>query len=161
MKWSSFYGMNSRCQQPLPASEGLSPPKGSPKRTARQKAKEQNTDLREFYLHKLSDFQSYHLVYVDEFGSDKRAGFERTGWSPLGVVPVQVSQFHCDERYQILPAYAQDGTITPEIAFHIMCIQSWFQTLERQDILFRIWLLPYCCLVWTLNGMTPNKQMFE
>ena len=52
-------------------------------------------------------------------------------------------------------------TVTPEIAFHIMCIQSWFQTLERQDILFRIWLLPYCCLVWTLNGMTPNKQMFE
>ncbi|KAJ5493607.1 hypothetical protein N7463_009694 [Penicillium fimorum] len=25
---------------------------------------------------------------------DKRAGFRRTGWSPSGVAPLQVSQFH-------------------------------------------------------------------
>jgi hypothetical protein len=31
---------------------------------------------------------------------DKRIGFRRTGWSPLGVAPRQVSQFHRDERYQ-------------------------------------------------------------
>ena len=89
--------------------------KGWSKKTARQKVKEQNTDLREFYLHKLSDFQSYHLVYVDESGCDKRVGFRRTGWSPLGVAPVQVSQFHRDERYQILPAYAQDGVVLSRV----------------------------------------------
>ena len=121
--------------------------KGWSKKSTRQQARERNADLREWYLHSLSDFQSYQLVYVDESGCDKRVGFRRTGCSPLGVSPMQVSQFHHDQRYKILPAYAQDGTTTPEIAFHTMCIQSWFQTLERQDILFRIWLLPYCCLV--------------
>ncbi|KAI2791665.1 hypothetical protein POX_c04532 [Penicillium oxalicum] len=89
--------------------------KGWSKKTARQRAKEQSADLRELYLHNLSDFQSYHLVYVDESGCDKRIGFRRTGWSPLGVAPVQVSQFHRDERYQILPAYAQDGIVLSRV----------------------------------------------
>ena len=71
------------------------------KKTARQQAREQNSNLREFYLHNISDFQSYHLVYVDESGCDKRAGFRRTGWSPLGVVPMQISQFHRDNTSQV------------------------------------------------------------
>lgn len=57
------------------------------------------------------EFKSYHLVYVDESGCDKQIGFGQTGWSPLGVAPVQVSQFHCDERYQILPVYAEDSIV--------------------------------------------------
>ncbi|KAJ5513129.1 hypothetical protein N7463_002681 [Penicillium fimorum] len=89
--------------------------KGWSKKTARQSAKEQNAELREIYLHNLSDFESYHLVYVDESGCDKRIGFRRTGWSPLGVAPRQVSQFHRDERYQILPAYAQDGILMSRV----------------------------------------------
>jgi hypothetical protein len=63
----------------------------------------------------LSDFQSHHLVYVDKSGCDKRAGFRRTGWSPLGVAPLQVSHFHRDQRYQILPAYSQDGIILSRV----------------------------------------------
>jgi hypothetical protein len=49
--------------------------------------------------------------YVDESGCDKRIGFRRTAWSPLGVAPVQVARFQREQRYQILPAYAQDGII--------------------------------------------------
>ncbi|KAJ5142504.1 uncharacterized protein N7515_001291 [Penicillium bovifimosum] len=89
--------------------------KGWSKKTAQQRAKEQNAELREIYLHNLSEFESYHLVYVDESGCDKRIGFRRTGWSPLGVAPRQVSQFHRDERYQILPAYAQDGILMTRV----------------------------------------------
>jgi len=48
---------------------------------------------------------SYHLIYVDESRCDNRVGFRRTGWSPLGLTPLQVSKFHRDQRYQILPAY--------------------------------------------------------
>lgn len=84
---------------------------GWSKKAARQIPKERNADLRDFYLHNLSAFLSYHLVFVDESGCDKRAGFRRTCWSPLGVTPVQISKFHRDERYQILPAYAQDGIV--------------------------------------------------
>ncbi|KAJ6160476.1 hypothetical protein N7470_003872 [Penicillium chermesinum] len=77
--------------------------------------KQQNPQLRDFYQHKLSEFRSYHLVFVDESGCDKRIGYRRTGWSPLGVTPVQVSKFHRGQRFQILPAYAQDGIILSRI----------------------------------------------
>jgi hypothetical protein len=82
---------------------------------ARQHARERNDDLRELYLHNLSDFQSYHLVYVNESRYDKRAGFRRIGWSPLSVAPLQVSQFHRDQRYQILPTYTQDGILLSRV----------------------------------------------
>ncbi|KAH9225096.1 hypothetical protein K456DRAFT_1945781 [Colletotrichum gloeosporioides 23] len=74
-------------------------------------AQERNADLQDFYLHELSAFRSYYLVFVDESGCDKRAGFRRTRWSPLSVTPKQVAQFHRNRRYQILPAYAQDGVV--------------------------------------------------
>ncbi|OQD86930.1 hypothetical protein PENSOL_c082G07324 [Penicillium solitum] len=88
---------------------------GWSKKTARQKAKERNADLRDDYCHLVSEFCSYHLVYVDESGCDKRIGFRRTGWSPFGTTPVQVSKFHRDQRYQILPAYTQDGILLSRV----------------------------------------------
>jgi hypothetical protein len=51
----------------------------------------------------------------DESGCDKRVGHRWTCWSPLGVTPVQVSKFHRGQRYQILPAYAEDGVILSRI----------------------------------------------
>lgn len=81
------------------------------KKIAQVKARERHPDIRDEYSHFISDFKSYHLVYVDESGCDKRIGFRRTGWSPLGVKPVQVSKFHRDRRWQILPAYCQDGIV--------------------------------------------------
>jgi hypothetical protein len=38
--------------------------KGWSGKPTQRKAKEQNAELRELYLHKLSDCESYHLVYV-------------------------------------------------------------------------------------------------
>jgi hypothetical protein len=44
---------------------------GWSKKAARRVAKERNADLRDFYLHNLSAFRSYHLVYVDESGLER------------------------------------------------------------------------------------------
>lgn len=63
----------------------------------------------------LSDFQSYQLVYVDESECNKRVRFRRIGWSPLGIPPMQVSQFHRDQGCQILPTYSQDGIVFSRI----------------------------------------------
>lgn len=84
---------------------------GWSRKTARRIAKERNADLRDFYLHNLSEFHSYHLVYIDESGCDNRIGFRRTGWSPLGVTPIQITRLRRDQRHQILPAYTQDGIL--------------------------------------------------
>lgn len=74
-------------------------------------AKELNPDLRNFCLYGLSFFSPYHLVYKDEAGCDKRIGFRSTSWSPLGVTPVKIARFQREQRYQILPAYSQEGII--------------------------------------------------
>ena len=88
---------------------------GWSKKSLRRVAQERNADLCDFYLHQVSAFSSYQLVFVDESGCDKRAGLRRTGWSPRGVTPVQVARFHRGARYQILPAYAQDGVVLSRI----------------------------------------------
>jgi hypothetical protein len=82
---------------------------GWSRKAARRVAQQRNADLRDFYLHNLSSFYSYHLVYVDESGCDKPSGFWRRGWSPLGVTPVQIARFQRGQWYRILPAYCQDG----------------------------------------------------
>ena len=88
---------------------------GWSKKTIRRKAKEQDADLRDKYLHELTTFASYHLVYIDESGCDRRVGFRRTGWSPIGTTPVQKERFHRGQRYHILPAYTQDGILLARI----------------------------------------------
>lgn len=62
-------------------------------------------------MYRLSSFRSYQLIYIDESGCDKRVGFRRTGWSPLGTTPVQIARYQREWRYQVLPAYTQDGVL--------------------------------------------------
>jgi len=85
--------------------------KGWTKKTIRRIARGRNTDLRDLYAYNTSGFHSYQYIFVDESGCDKRIGFRRTGWSPLGVTPVQIARFQREQRYQILPAYTQDGVL--------------------------------------------------
>lgn len=58
------------------------------KKTARQVAREQNADFQDYYLHKVSQFRSYQLVFIDELSCDKRISTRLTGWSPVGTAPV-------------------------------------------------------------------------
>jgi len=51
---------------------------GWSKKIACRMAKERNTDLRDYYLYKLSECRSDQLVYIDESGCDSRIGFRRT-----------------------------------------------------------------------------------
>jgi len=88
---------------------------GWSKKTIRRKAREQNADLRDKYAHELTAFASHHLIYIDESGCDKRVGFRRTGWSPLGIAPVQTEKFHRGQRHHILPAYTQDGIMLARV----------------------------------------------
>ena len=88
---------------------------GWTKKTIRRIAKGRNADLRDLYLYNTSHIRSRQYVFVDESGCDKRIGFRRTGWAPLGMTPTQVAQFHREQRYQILPAYTQDGIILARV----------------------------------------------
>jgi transposase len=85
------------------------------KKACRRVTSGRNADLRDYYLHKLSLFCSYHLVYVDESGCDKRVSFRRTGWSPLGTTPVQIARYQREQQWQMLPAYTQDGILLSRV----------------------------------------------
>ena len=74
-----------------------------------------NPRLRAFYQYKISRFRHDQLVFVDESGTDRRIGFRKTGWSPLGIAPVQRQALARGERYQILPAYTSEGVLAASI----------------------------------------------
>jgi hypothetical protein len=64
---------------------------GWTKKKIRRIAKGRNANLRDLYLHNTADFRSDHFIFVVKSGCDKRIGFRRTEWSPLGVTPVQIA----------------------------------------------------------------------
>ena len=45
--------------------------------TIRRIAQQRDTDLRDHYLHRISKYKSYQLVFVDKSGCDRRARYRR------------------------------------------------------------------------------------
>jgi len=82
---------------------------------ARRVARERNADLRDSYAHEISGMHSWQFVFVDESGSDKRCGTRKTAWSPKGTRARQVTDLRRGLRYQILPAYTQDGVLLARV----------------------------------------------
>ena len=89
--------------------------KGWTKKQIRRIANGRNANLRDNYLYQISSLSPEQFVFVDESGCDKRIGFRRTGWSPIGTTPVQIARFQREQRYQILPAYTVYGVIFSRI----------------------------------------------
>ena len=85
------------------------------KKVMRRRAKQQDPELRHYYMHKLSALHSYQLIYLDESGCDFLVGRRKKGWAPRGVTPVLVEPFGRGKRWQILPAYTQDGVLVAHI----------------------------------------------
>jgi transposase len=117
------------------------------KKTARRVARERNADLRDLYLYNMSAFRSYYLVFVDESGCDKRIGFRRTGWSPVGVTPVQIAKFQREQRYQILPAYTQDSVILVRVFQRSIDGTVFEDFIEQLLLLCKRWPEPKSVLV--------------
>jgi transposase len=89
--------------------------RGWTKKQIRRIANGRNADLRDYYLYQISSLSPEHFVFVDESGCDKRIGFRRTGWSPIGTTPLQIARFQREQRYQTLPAYTIDRVIFSQI----------------------------------------------
>lgn len=107
------------------------------KKVMRRRAQQQSLDVRDFYLHKLSGLRSYQLIFIDESGCDMRAGNRTKGWSPRGVAPLQIARFSRGLRWQILPAYTQDGILYSRV-FEGSTDATVFEDFIRD-------LLPLCC----------------
>jgi len=57
----------------------------------RRVAEQQKLELRQFYQYrpKMLGCRSYHLVFIDESGFNKSGMYQRKGWAPKGITPVQ------------------------------------------------------------------------
>jgi transposase len=84
---------------------------GYTRKVSRRVALQQDPDLRDYYLHRISKYKSWQLIFIDESGCDKTIGNRRHGLAPKGETPVQVSPFSRGSRWNILPAYWQGGVI--------------------------------------------------
>jgi hypothetical protein len=72
-------------------------------------AEQQDPNLRDLYLYKLSDCRSYQMIFIDESGCDKRTGHRRYGWAKRGVRPRRRARYNREQRFQVLAAYTQEG----------------------------------------------------
>ena len=80
-------------------------------KTIHRIAQQRDAVLRDHYLHRISQYESHQLIFVDQSGCDRRAGHRRWRWSQKGSSPVKVTKFDRGKRWHILPAYAQDGIV--------------------------------------------------
>jgi transposase len=137
---------------------------GWTKKKIRRIAKGRNADLRDLYMYNTQDFSPEHLVFVDESGTDKRGGFRRTGWSPRRVTPVQVARFQREQRYQILPAYTQDGVILVRVFRGSTDAAAFEEFIEQLLPLCGRWPEPKSVLVMdnaSIHNSERIKQMCD
>ena len=106
------------------------------KKCTQNVARERNADLRDEYMHEISFLRADQLVFIDESGVDRSIGIKQKGWAPRGKRPRQIKRFHRGRRFQILPAYTQDGVI-----------HFWVYEGSTDAEMFECFietLLPYC-----------------
>ena len=99
-------------------------------------AKEQNQELRNFYIERRSHIDPSCMVFTDETGDDRRRAIPKRGYASKGVRPVQKKQFHRGKRVSCLPAYTLDGIIYCEVYEEYTDTDRFEGFLER--------LLPHC-----------------
>ena len=87
-------------------------------------------------MYEISSLRPDQLVFIDETRLDRSIRIGRKGWAPQGKRPCQIKQFHCSRRFQILPAYTQDGVI------HFQVYEGSTDTRVFEDFIKE--LLPYC-----------------
>jgi len=82
---------------------------------SKKQAKKIAAALRIFYQYQIRTSQADQFVFIDESGTDRRIGFRKTAWSPLGVAPIQHQALSRGDRWQILPAYTLDGILAYDV----------------------------------------------
>jgi hypothetical protein len=121
-------------------------------------AQERNADLRDEYMYDVSAYRSEQLVFIDESGVDKSIGIHRKAWAPQGKRPRQIKRFHRGPRFQILPAYTQDGVIHFRVYEGSTDAEIFENFIEE--------LLPYAAgglprnlsLLWTMHHSTARTR---
>lgn len=133
---------------------------GWSRKTCRRIAQQQDKQLRNFYLRKVSQYEAKQLVFIDESGCDKKAGQRRMGWSPRGSTPVKVNELNRDTRYQILPAYTMEGILLARI-YTGSTDAEWFEDFIKQ-LLHHCgkWPEPNSVLVMD-NASWHNKERLQ
>ena len=72
-------------------------------------AREQNQELRDEWMMRLTEWRPEQLIYVDESACNERTSDRKYGWLPIGTRATVVGSYKHSERFSILPAYTCDG----------------------------------------------------
>ena len=74
------------------------------------RAAQRNSELREAWLHKLSQWAADQLVLIDRSAANGRTSDRKTGWASIGITPFENKPFKRSERFSVPPAYTIDGS---------------------------------------------------
>ena len=113
------------------------------KKKVRIVSEDRRPELRNLFFERMLHIHSYQLVFLDESGIYEKDVRRSRGWAPLGVTPVQKRPTRRGSRWNIISAYAQDGTVL-----------TWVYQGPTDGSVFAdfvLELLPYC-------GNARNKE---
>jgi len=88
---------------------------GMTRKKALRSASQRDPDLVDLHNLDLAQYSAEQLVVTDESGSNKHDGFRPFAWAPRGKSATQRTRLQRGQRYQVLPAYTQDGIISYRI----------------------------------------------
>jgi hypothetical protein len=119
-------------------------------------AAQRNSQLRDDWVARISQYQPQQLMFLDESAANEKTPSRSTGWSPLNVMPCIQRILKLSEHWSILPAYTLNGYITYEL------IQGSFDT-QRFNNFVHDKVLPLCVPGWTVvcldNCRTHRNQV--
>ena len=87
-------------------------------------------------------------MFVDESGADQRSGYSKLAWAPVGQTPTRTTTLGRTERWQILPAYHQDGVICSRVYLGSTDLELFEDFFEKDLLpLMQPWPAPKSVLV--------------
>lgn len=88
---------------------------GITRKKACRTASQRDADLVDLHNYDLDQFSPEQLVFIDESGLNKTDGFRPFAWAPKGKSATQKTRPERGQRFQVLPAYTQEGIILSRI----------------------------------------------
>jgi hypothetical protein len=112
--------------------------RGWSRKVAERRYYEQNDVLRAHWLARRLGLRADRLIFLDESGSNRRSGYRKFGWSPIGIPVYNLISANRGEKWSILPALTINGYLPGAL----VCTGSVNQELFNSWVETRV--LPHC-----------------
>nr|POE79774.1 hypothetical protein CFP56_07840 [Quercus suber] len=79
------------------------------RKVTRRRARDTSVPLRALWMTKAANWSIEQMVFIDESAANKRTGWRKRGYSPVGLSCTDLRSTKRSERWSVLPALTVDG----------------------------------------------------